>query len=66
MIEIPDHWRWFSEARLGLFIHWGAYSAIGRGEQSLFRDHLDQREYADMACRWNPQRFDAAQWAAVA
>jgi alpha-L-fucosidase len=66
MAELPDFWQWFDQARFGLFIHWGAYAAIGRGEQSLFRDHLDQRDYARMACQWAPERFDAAQWAAVA
>jgi alpha-L-fucosidase len=63
---VPDHWKWFYESRFGLFIHWGPYSAIGRGEQSLFRDHLDQREYAGMACKWNPKKFDASKWAAIA
>jgi len=57
---------WFSEARFGMFIHWGPYSLIGRGEQPLFREHLDQRAYGEMACGWNPSRFDAAAWARVA
>ena len=26
MADIPDHRRWFPQARFGLFIHWGAYS----------------------------------------
>lgn len=63
---LPAAWRWFNEARFGLFIHWGPYAAVGRGEQSLFRDHLDQRTYARQACRWNPRRFDPHAWAAVA
>lgn len=63
---IPDHWRWFPEARFGLFIHWGPYAVYGRGEQVLFREHLDQREYAEAACRWRPDCFDAAEWAEVA
>lgn len=64
--SVPTHWRWFPDSRFGLFIHWGPYAVIGRGEQSLFRDHLDQEEYAEMACGWEPRRFDAAQWADVA
>ncbi|NQT54449.1 alpha-L-fucosidase [bacterium] len=66
MPDVPSHWQRFAQARYGMFIHWGAYSAIGRGEQSLFRDRLDPREYAQMACAWQPERFDAAEWAAVA
>ncbi len=66
MRTIPDYWRWFSEARYGLFIHWGPYAAIGRGEQTLFRDHLDQAGYAQAACRWNPTLYDATRWAEIA
>jgi alpha-L-fucosidase len=63
---IPEYWRWFSEARFGMFLHWGPYAAYGRGEQVLFREHLDQREYAERACRWNPRAFDACAWADAA
>ena len=66
MTTLPEYWRWFSEGRYGMFIHWGPYSAYGRGEQVLFREHLDQRDYATNACRWNPRHFDAAEWAAIA
>ncbi len=66
MRKTPDYWDWFNDARFGLFIHWGAYSEYGRGEQVLFREHLDQRAYSEQACRWNPQRFSAHEWAAVA
>lgn len=61
----PRH-RWFSDARFGLFIHWGPYAQYGRGEQVLFREHLDQNEYAQAACAWNPSAFDARAWAKTA
>jgi alpha-L-fucosidase len=64
--DIPAEWRWFNEARFGLFVHWGPYSVIGRGEQPLFREHIDQREYAARACAWAPRHYDAAAWADVA
>ena len=64
--SIPQHWRWFPQSRFGLFIHWGPYAAHGLGEQVLFREHLDQREYSAAACAWNPQHFDAWAWADVA
>jgi len=65
VLNIPDYWQWFQQARFGQFIHWGPYSAYGRGEQVLFREHLDQQEYAENACKWNPQRFDAHEWAEI-
>jgi alpha-L-fucosidase len=57
---------WFSEARYGLFLHWGPYAQYARGEQVLIREMLDQRAYAARACAWNPQKFDAAAWAKAA
>jgi len=57
---------WFAAARFGMFIHFGPYAAYGRGEQVLFREHLDQAEYARAAARWNPTRYDPDAWAAVA
>ncbi|MBI2297566.1 MAG: alpha-L-fucosidase [Armatimonadetes bacterium] len=66
ILTLPDKWRWFPAARFGLFIHWGPYAQYGRGEQVLFREHLDQPGYVDRACAWNPQHFDARLWAATA
>ena len=64
--QIPDKWRWFPEARYGLFIHWGPYAVYGRGEQVLFREHLDPRDYETAASTWNPQNFNAKEWAQTA
>ena len=47
--DIPAHWRWFDEARYGMFIHWGPYAQFGYGEQVLYHEALDQKEYADAA-----------------
>ena len=58
--------KWFSSAHLGMFIHWGPYAAVERGEQVLIREQLDQRRYAEQACRWNPRKYDPREWAAVA
>ena len=63
---IPDKWRWFPESRYGLFVHWGPYAAYGRGEQVLFREHLDPLEYEMRACAWNPAHYDPELWAETA
>jgi alpha-L-fucosidase len=60
---LPEKWRWFPAARYGMFLHWGPYSAIGRGEQVFFREHLNPRDYEQAACKWNPKYFDAREWA---
>ena len=64
--SLPAHARWFLQARYGMFIHWGPYAEHARGEQVLFRERLEQTEYEQRACSWNPQRFDAADWARTA
>lgn len=65
-IQVPEKWAWFPEARFGMFIHWGAYAQYERGEQVLFRENLDQREYATRACAWKPTNYDPKRWAEVA
>lgn len=63
--EVPEEFKWFPESRYGIFIHWGPYALTGRGEQALFRDHMDQKEYERMACEWDPAAYDPKQWAAL-
>lgn len=64
-MKVPEKFRWFRDAKYGVFIHWGAYSLFERGEQVLFREHMDQREYEEKARAWNPAKFDADEWADV-
>jgi alpha-L-fucosidase len=61
-----DRQAWFREAALGMFIHWGPYAMWGRGEQVLFRERVDQKEYAQKACAWDPKGFDPEAWARTA
>ena len=53
----------FSRHRLGIFLHWGIYSAYGQGEWYLQTGHLKQADYAVAAESFNPVKFDAAAWA---
>jgi len=50
---------WWHEAKFGMFVHWGCYSVLGRGEQILVRDMMPLDEYAQLADRFQP----AADWA---
>jgi len=64
--QVPDYWKWFTEGRYGLFIHWGPYAQYGKGEQVVFREHMDMKRYEQSACLWNPAHFDAKRWARTA
>lgn len=68
---------WWREARVGLFIHWGLYSIPGgiwKGEEikATYAEHLMLRaripvgEYGKLAEELTAERFDAAEWAALA
>jgi len=57
---------WFSQARFGLFIHWGLYSLLGRGEWAMFFERIPKDEYARLADRFVPERFDPDAWASLA
>ena len=53
----------FEESRFGIFIHWGIYSMLGRGEWVMQNEDINYREYPHLAAGFCPSRFDAAQWA---
>ncbi len=61
-----ERMRWFHQARFGMFIHWGLYSLGGRGEWAMYRERIPRDEYADLARRFNPGRFDPDAWADLA
>jgi alpha-L-fucosidase len=50
---------WFRDAKLGLFLHYGLYSILGRGEWVQFREQIPVAEYARLKERFDPSGFDA-------
>jgi len=62
MARIPKKMEWWSEARFGMFIHWGIYSLLRRGEWIMLRSRIPKAEYAKLADRFDPKKFDASRW----
>lgn len=58
--------QWFRDAKFGMFIHWGLYSIIGKGEWVMFNQRMDVDEYAKLAKQFDAQKFNANTWASVA
>ncbi len=61
-----ERMRWFHQARYGMFIHFGLYSLLERGEWVMFRERIRPADYTALADRFAPGRFDARQWAKTA
>jgi alpha-L-fucosidase len=67
---------WFRAARFGMFIHWGLYAipagrwkgqpSDGIGEWIMYRARIPIGEYQQLASQFNPTRFDADAWVALA
>ena len=58
--------RWFKDAKFGLFINWGVYSLLGKGEWVMEKDRLPIVEYAKLPPLFDPTRFDAEAWVKLA
>lgn len=68
--------KWWREARFGMFIHWGIYAQAagywqgkpvpGAGEWIMNRAKIPVKEYATLAEQFNPVKFNADEWVALA
>lgn len=75
-VSIPDDPKmdWWREAKFGMFIHWGIYAVTaGRweekttyGEWIMHTARIPVAEYAMLASKFNPVKFDADAWVKLA
>jgi len=49
---------WFSKARFGLFMHYGLYSLLGRGEWVMLHEKIPVAEYVKLKERFTAEAFD--------
>lgn len=55
---------WFSQAKLGIFIHWGIYAVNGVSESwSFYNNYLPYEEYMKQAGGFTASNYDPAEWA---
>lgn len=50
---------WFTSARYGMFVHYGLYSMLARGEWVRNREGIDREEYAKLADEFTAEHFNA-------
>lgn len=58
--------RWWRDCKFGMFIHWGLYALLGRGEWVMWNEQLDADEYAKLAGKFKAKKFDPGAWARTA
>lgn len=57
--------KWWSDAKMGLFVHWGPVSLIGK-EISWSRQGYGAAKYDALYKKFNPVKFNAKEWVALA
>lgn len=57
---------WWTDARFGMFIHWGLYSLAARHEWVKHNEHMTNEEYQKYFDMYNPDHFDPHKWARAA
>lgn len=58
--------QWFSDARFGMFIHWGVYAIPARGEWVKQNEKLSNEEYQPFVESFNPVDYNPREWAKAA
>jgi alpha-L-fucosidase len=65
--ETPDEktsrMAWWTDARFGMFIHWGIYSMAARHEWVKHNEHMTNEQYQNYFDFFNPDHFDPTTWA---
>ncbi|MEM7531358.1 MAG: alpha-L-fucosidase [Chloroflexota bacterium] len=58
--------QWFTEARFGMFIHWGLYALPARHEWIKNREEISDEDYQKYFDHFNPDLYNPAEWARMA
>lgn len=61
-----DRMQWWTDARFGMFIHWGLYALPARHEWVKNREKLTNEDYQKYFDHFNPDMFDPKAWAKMA
>ncbi len=61
--ETVKKMQWFSDAKLGIFIHWGIYSVNGISESwSFFNNYINHDAYMKQLAGFNAVHYNPQQW----
>jgi alpha-L-fucosidase len=57
-----DSLKQFQDAKLGLFVRWGPFASLGKGEWVMDNDKMPLADYEKLAAKFNPDQFNADAW----
>ena len=66
--ELPkeERLKWFEDAKLGIFIHWGIYSVKGIDESwSFFNGYVSHEDYMKQLAGFNAKRYNPKEWVSL-
>ncbi len=63
MEQRMENWK---DLRFGMFIHWGLYAIMGRGEWAMWSEAIDKDEYRQLMHEFRAEKFDPKAWVATA
>ncbi|MFW5980743.1 MAG: alpha-L-fucosidase [Halanaerobiaceae bacterium] len=66
MRQPAEKMAWWHDAKFGMFIHWGLYSLLARGEWVMYNENISVEEYAKLADKFSAEEFNAGRWAGLA
>ena len=61
-----ERMRWWTEARFGMFIHWGLYAQAARHEWVKKYERMTNEDYQKYFDIFNPDLYDPHEWARMA
>ncbi len=64
--KTPGNTDWFVHDRFGMFIHFGLYALPARHEWIKMREEIPDEKYDNYFRQFNPDLFDAREWAKAA
>jgi len=66
MYTKKEYMKWFTDAKLGMFIHWGLYAIPARGEWVRSIEKISKEDFQKYFDEFNPVNYDPKVWAKAA
>lgn len=62
-LSLEERMKWFKDAKLGIFIHWGIYAVNGISESwSFFNEYVSHEEYMKQLKGFTASNYHPEQW----